>query len=475
MRRVTFAAAILAALALSPVASAHGIGSIRDLPVPGWLFYYAAVLVLVVSFVGLGLLWRRPRLEESDSARPLPTWAQTVLLAPALRVALQAISFALLVLVTAAALFGENNYDRNVAPTFVYVVFWLGLVPLSVVFGNVWSVLNPWRAAADGVAWVLARAGVDARPPRTYPERLGRWPGAILLFAFAALELAYQHAADPRPLGAAILLYSGITWAGMALVGRRAWLQNGEAFSIYFGLLARMSPFTMRAADGMTEIVARPPLVGLARRRYERPGTLAFVAVMLGSVAFDGFSRTTWWLDRRYSIEREYAFTNANLSELLVTALYLAGLILAVALVALAYLLAVGAAQAATGPRQRLAGAFLGSLVPIAVAYVVAHYFSFVVLRGQYAIPLASDPFGWGWNVVGTGGYEPDLGLLTPNLVWYVQVAALVIGHVLGLVLAHDRAVSLFRSGRSALRAQYALLALMVLYTVGGLWLLSNG
>ena len=177
----------------------------------------------------------------------------------------------------------------------------------------------------------------------------------------------------------------------------------------------------------------------------------------------------------RYSIEREYAFTNPGLSELLVTCLFVAGLILAVALVALAYLLAVRAAQAATGPRRHLAGAFLGSLVPIAVAYVVAHYFSFFVLRGQYAIPLASDPFGWGWNVVGTGGYKPDLGLLTPNLVWYVQVAALVIGHVLGLVLAHDRAVSLFRSGRSALRAQYALLALMVVYTVGGLWLLSNG
>jgi hypothetical protein len=474
VRRAALAAAALAALGLPPAAGAHGIGGIRDLPVPGWLFYYAAVLVLVVSFVGLGLLWRRPRLENSDAARPLPSWVQRILLAPALRVTLQAVSFALLVLVTAAALFGKDDPAVNLAPTFVYVVFWLGLVPLSVALGNVWSVLNPWRAAADGAAWLVDRVGGSWSPPLAYPAALGRWPGAVLLFAFATLELTYQHAAGPRPLGVAIVLYSAITWTGMALVGRSLWLENGDAFAVYFGFLARMAPFAARTRDGSKEIVVRPPLVGLTAR-VERPGTLAFIAVMLGSVAFDGFSRTSWWLDRRYSIEREYAFTHPGLSELLVTGLYLLGLIVAIALVALAYLLAVAAAQTFTRPGRDLTGAFLGSLVPIAVAYVVAHYFSLFILQGQFVIPLASDPFGWGWDLVGTDTFRPNLGLLTPNLIWYVQVTALVVGHVLGLVLAHDRAVSLFRSGHAALRAQYALLVLMVLYTVAGLWLLSNG
>jgi hypothetical protein len=112
--------------------------------------------------------------------------------------------------------------------------------------------------------------------------------------------------------------------------------------------------------------------------------------------------------------------------------------------------------------------------VPIAFAYLVAHYFSLFVLQGQFVIQLLSDPFGFGWNLVGTKDFRPDLTLLAPRTIWYVQVGALVVGHVLGLVLAHDRALRLFRSRRSALRAQYAMLGLMVLYTVGGMWILSR-
>ncbi len=145
-----------------------------------------------------------------------------------------------------------------------------------------------------------------------------------------------------------------------------------------------------------------------------------------------------------------------------------------VALVAAAYLLAVDAARSAArgqlGPDD-----FLRSLLPIALVYVVAHYFSFFVNQGQVAWRLASDPFGNGWDLFGTAGYEPRFDLLTPNVIWYVQVGALVIGHVLGLVVAHDRAVDIVRSRRRAARSQYPLLALMVVYTLGGMWLLSRG
>lgn len=451
---------------------AHGIGEIRDLPVPGWLFFYSAVMVLVVSFVALGVLWRRPLLEEARSGRPLPDRLQRILLSPALRVMVATIGLGLLVVVTLAALIGDPEPSRNLAPTFVYVVFWVGLVPVSLIFGNVFAALNPWRAAADAVAWAWERAGREPIETFRYPARLGRWPGAVLLFAFAALELAYQDAADPRKLGIAILLYSWITWVGMALFGRETWLERGEAFAIYFGLLGRLAPLGRRD-DGRRELVLRVPLSGLAVSGW-LPGTIAFVTVMLGSVAFDGISRTSWWLDRRFEIEREYAFSNPTLSETLVTLLYVGGLIGSVVAVAAAYLAAVGLARAASRLHRPLATAFVGSLVPIAMGYAIAHYFSLLVLQGQYVVPLASDPFGRGWDVFGTAGVDPDLGLLTPNLTWYVQVAALVIAHVLGLALAHDRAVSLISSARRALEAQYALLALMVLYTCGGLWLLSN-
>jgi len=441
---------------------AHGIGGIRDLPVPGWLFLYGAAVVLVVSFVALGTLWRRPLLERPEAGSPLPPALQRVLLSRALRVGLGGIAFALLVLVALAAFLGERSPAQNLAPTFIYVVFWLGLVPVVVLLGNVWPLLNPWRAAADAVAWLWSRTGRSWEVAE-YPAWLGLWPGAVLLASFTALELTYSDPADPRALAFALWLYSAITWFGMAVFGRRAWLANGEAFSVYFGLLGRLSPLALRRGDGGREIVARPPLTGLASL-HARPGTLAFVVVMLGSVAFDGISRTAWWVNRSLQL--------GDASKMLFN---LAGLLGAIALVALAYLAAVTAARMVARREASLAGAFVASLVPIALAYAVAHYFSLLVLQGQFAITLASDPFGRGWDLFGTSDFRPRLGILSPNLIWYVQVAALVVGHVIGLMVAHDRALSLFRSAQTTVRTQYAMLALMVLYTVGGLWLLSNG
>jgi hypothetical protein len=453
---------------------AHGIAAVRDLPLPMWLFYYGAGIVLIVSFVALGALWKRPQLQQRAEGRALgPRW-QRILLGPELRIVLGALSFGLLVLVFAAAAFGENSVATNLAPTFVWVVFWLGLVPLVILFGNVWSVLNPWRAAADAVAWLAERAGMHWEPPLAIPERFGRWPATVLLFLFVGLELAYPDSSSPRTLAIAIGIYSWITWLGMAAVGRAQWLRYGEAFNVYFGLLARLSPFGVVERDGRRLAVVRVPGARLAMRD-EVPGTLPFVAVMLGSVAFDGFSRTTWWQERIFSIESELVLESERLSDLAVTGFNLVGLIGAIAIVALIYMLAVEGARLAAGERGSLAEEFLGSLVPIALAYSVAHYFSLFVLQGQVTWRLISDPFGWGWDLFGTADYQPRLDLLTPNLVWYVAVGALVIGHVIGLALAHDRAVTLYRRPGLALRTQYAMLVLMVAYTVGGLWLLSNG
>jgi uncharacterized membrane protein YwzB len=385
---------------------------------------------------------------------------------------LGALAAFLLAVVFVSALISDPVPVENFAPTFIYVIFWLGVVPLVVLFGNVWAVLNPWRAVADAYVWARERAGVKARPWATYPERLGRWPAALLLFAFAALELAYWDAADPRTLAIATLIYSYVTWTGMAVFGRRAWLENGEAFSVYFGLLARLSVFATRETEEGRRIVIRPPLTGLSGSDL-RPGTLAVIAVMLGSVSFDGFSRATLWQDERFQL---ISGRDPGLgTDLLGSAFNLAGLILFVLIVAVTYLAVTGLAQRIARDARPLAGEFLLSLVPIALAYAVAHYFSLLFTQGQEAIRLASDPFDRGWDLFGTVDYVPNLNVFSPNTIWYVQVGALVLGHVAGLILAHDRAVTLFKSSRVALRTQYAMLALMVLYTVGGLWLLSQG
>ena len=436
---------------------AHGIGAVEDLPVPAWLFYYGAALVLIFSFVALGVLWKEPRLDRPRE-RELPEGLQRFLLAPALRIVLGALSFGLLVLVVAAALVGTDSPTRNLAPSFVYVAFWLGLPLLSVLLGNVWPVLDPWRAAADGVAWISHRFGVDWQPPLAYPPRLGYWPAAALLTSFVALELAYPEPDDPRAVGIAALVYSWLTWTGAAAFGRDAWFGNGDGFTAYFGLFARLAAFGSRAG----RLVVRRPLTELVRTE-EKAGTVALIAVVLGSVAFDGLSRTNWWEDRTH--------TAGDAAQM---AINLLGLASCLAFAALTYLAAVALAARLARTDLDLRTAFVGSLVPIAFAYLVAHYFSLFVLQGQFLFSLVSDPFGEGWDLFGTRSYVPDLTILTPETTWYVQVGALVVGHVLGLVIAHDKALSLFPSTRSALRAQYAMLALMVVYTVGGMWILSR-
>lgn len=447
---------------------AHGIGGIRDLPVPTWLFYWGGGVVLIVSFLALGVLWRRPQLAPAARGRPLPGWLERVLRSTALRVLLGAVSAGLLVLVFLTALIGEPSSATNLAPTFVYVVFWLGVVVLQVVLGNVWPALNPWLAFADGAAWLWSRLGQQWTPPLTYPERLGVWPAAALLLAFTALELAYVDPANPRALALAIALYSYLTWFGMAAFGRRIWVERGEAFTVYFGLLARIAPF----GEHEGRLVVRWPFTGLAGAD-RRPGVLPIVAVMLGSVGFDGLSRTTMWQDLRSRVEGPYVLESPGLADLVGTLLAVGGLLGCVALVCAAYLLAVQVARLAAGADRSFVSDFVLSLVPIALVYAVAHYVTSLLIQGQFALPLGSDPFGFGWDVLGLADYQPNIAPLSPNTVWYVQVGALVAGHAAGLTVAHDRAVGILPV-REALRSQYPLLALMVAYTVGGMWLLSQ-
>ena len=449
---------------------AHGIGGVRDLPVPEWLFFWGAAVVLVASFLLLGTLWRHPLLPRLAAGRGASEWLSRLVLGRPLRVVLQAVSTALLVLVFTTALVGETDPFQNLAPTWVYVTFWLGVPFLSFLLGNVWRALSPWRAIADGFVWLWERSGREARPLAPYPRALGRWPGAVALFAFAALELAYPDPSSPRVLAFAIAVYTYIALFGMVAFGREEWTRNGEGFAVLFAYFARMAPLEER--DG--RVVVRWPLSGLAGAE-PTPGAIAFVAVMLGSVGFDGFSRTTAWQNLIADVEGPFVLDRPALGEWLVTGVNLAGLLAGTAVVAAAYLGACALARWTVNAPRSLTHEFVLGLVPIAFVYEVAHYFSLFVVQGQFTIPLLSDPFGNGWDLLGTADVTPNLAPLSPNSIWYVQAGSLVAGHVAGLVIAHERAVEIFPKQDAALRSQYAMLGLMVLYTVGGMWLLSRG
>jgi hypothetical protein len=448
---------------------AHGIGVVRDLPIPAIYFFVGAVVVLVASFVLLVVLWRRPLLEARSHGRALPAALGRVVLSRAVRIVLGAASVGLLALTLSAALFGTTVELLNFAPTFVYITFWLGLPLLSLLFGNVWSVLSPWRSLADATVWLFERGGREARPVLEGSGAWGRYPAAGALLAFVSLELAHPDPGYPRTLAIAISLYSYWALAGMAVFGRDAWTRNGEGFAVAFGLLARIAPFAVR--DG--SVVVRWPFTGLAGDERVR-GTLVFIGVMLGSTGFDGFSRTSNWGNLVNDLRTNLLDSSQRVVDLAVTFLNLGGLTLVIVVILAAYLAAVAAAQALGHVNRSLVPDFVLPLVPIAAAYMVAHYFSLFIREGQFIIPLVSDPFGHGWDLFGTADYAPNLAPVTQETIWYVQVAALVIGHVAGLAVAHDRAVAVFEGRRRALEAQLPMLALMVVYTLGGMWLLTR-
>ena len=473
MRRLalTGVAAAAGVMVLSPApAAAHGLVGRADLPVPDWLFTWGAIAVLLVSFALLAVAWRRPRLQDVDW-RPLPAGLSRVLASGAIEIAGGAIGVAGLVLVIYAGLFGADSTSANIAPTFVYVIFWLGLVPVSLLAGDVFRVLNPWRAIARAVGWVFARVRPRPTEPIDYPRRLGYWPAVVGLLAFGWLELVAPTGDRPMTVAIATLIYSTLTLAAMALFGTERWCERGETFSVYFGLLARLSPWERRSrALGL-----RPPLAGLPQWRAGA-GAVALLAAMIGIVSFDGLSAGQPFND---AVAAPLAWLRDDVGIEPSPALQLvfgAGLLLMTLATAAFYRLGINATPTPESARSRgqLAREFVHTLVPIALAYVGAHYVSLLLFQGQALGYLASDPLGTGADFLGTAGAAIDYQLVGAEMLWYLQVGFVVAGHVVALVLAHDRALALFGDARAAMRSQYPLLVVMVGYTTLALWLLAQ-
>jgi hypothetical protein len=470
-RRAVFAGCAVAAGALAAPASAaaHGLVGRADLPIPEWLFGWAAAVVLIVSFAGLALLWQQPRFEDRDDFRPLPEGLSFAIVNAATEVFAGAIGIGLLVVTVWSGLAGVQSPESNFAPTFIYVAFWVGLVPASILFGDVFRAFNPWHALARAAGWAAGRAGVRVGAPLRYPEWLGRWPAAAGLLGFAWMELAYSGGDDPSTLAIAALVYTVITLVAIACFGTEAWIGRGEAFSIYFNLFSRMSAVAVR--DGRLGL--RPPLSALTRLG-RAPGTVALLVVMIGTVAFDGASEGSPWTDVAPDIQDFFTDLGFGL-ETALELTFTVGILIGLALVAAVYLLGIaGVRTLDRRPFTDIAWSYVHTLVPIAAVYVLAHYFSLLAYNGQALAYLSSDPLGEGWDLFGTASKTIDYGVVSATGIWYVQVGVLVLGHVCGLVLAHDRALALYEKARAATTSQYWMLAVMVAFTTFGLWLLSQ-
>jgi hypothetical protein len=449
----------------------HGISVRTDLPVPEWLFWWAAAIVLVVSFVALATLWPEPRLQR-PRWRPLPGGIGRILASRPVEIVCGAIGVFLLGVTIYAGLEGTESTSANWTPIFIYVIFWLAFVPLSLLFGDVFRAFNPWRAIGRAVAWV-ARTVSRSEPPEPlpYPGWLGRWPAAVGIFGFAAMELVVSDGDKPDTLAIATLVYSAVTFVGMALYGVERWCERGEAFSVYFNLFSRLSAFETRDR----EVGVRPFLSGLPRLEPMR-GTVPLLMVMIGTVSFDGFSSKRTWNSKSPDISQFFQDLLGLTPEHALELTFLVGLIGAVLFIAGFYWLGILGAKSVGGgfSASRLASEFVHSLVPIAMAYVAAHYFTLLLYQGQAIVYLASDPLGDGSDIFGTADKQVEYGLIGSNVEWYIKVGFIVAGHVAALVLAHDRALAIYRDARQAVRSQYWMLGIMLGFTLLAVWLVSE-
>jgi hypothetical protein len=430
---------------------AHGVGSREDLPLPFHLLLIGAGLALVVSFVALGALWKQPRLRREDG-RLLPMSLALALDSAAVRGLFVIASLAITGWTLLALVLGKDNAN-NPVPSVVYVWLWVGLAFISMVFGGIWRLVNPVR-------WVHAGILAALRIEKDFAladYRLGYWPAATGLLAFAWLELIAPDNADLPVLRIAIGGYLVVSLM-LAMAFGAPYLRRGDPFTAWSSLYGTLSPLGRRADRRW---VFRTPLHG-PLELDAAPGLLAVTSVMLGTTAYDGFSGETRW----YSFVQSSSLP-ARLWE--TGALVTFSVIVAISLYAAAILSARLAGVSVRG----VASAFAPSLIPIAAGYLVAHYWSLWAWEGTNGLAKMSDPLGTGADWLGTAAISPSASLIAPGFVAGIQVVAIITGHVLGVVAAHERAVSLFPR-RAAVLGQVPLLVLMVAYTVGGLTLLFS-
>jgi hypothetical protein len=437
---------------LPAVLPAHGVGSRSDLPLPFSALVLAAGAALLISFVAIGFLWREPRLRPSDGLL-LPGWLAGALDSHWLRLVARVLAVALTLWALLALALGPDS-ALNPVPHVVYVWFWVGLAFSSMLLGPVWRVINPVRLLHAGVLR-LARVSPDLA---VLPYRWGLWPAAVGLATFTWVELVAEENTSLGFLRLLIASFFALSLLGAAVFGR-TWFDLADPFEAWSRLLGLLAPVGRRD-DGRW--VLRTPLHGVNTLRGQR-GLVATVAVMLGSTAYDGFSANLGWAT--------FVQSSALPSSLLKTATLLGFFGLVALTLWLASAVSVRLAHEPLRQSVTFVSDIAPSLIPIAGGYVIAHYWSLWVYQGQVTWQLLSDPLGTGADLLGTAGLVPDDVLIQPTLVATIQAGSIVVGHLLGVLAAHERAITVLPH-RAAIIGQVPLMVVMILYTVGGLTIL---
>lgn len=459
---------------------AHSFGTPYVLPVPFWMYVYGCAATLVVTFALLGFFVGAPVSYTDVRMREVSAGELTCIVGRSGLWLLRAGATGCLLLTILAGLIGNTDPTHNIGMTLFWVLFLLGFAYLTLFVGDLYALINPWKLAVEG----LERMGFDLSTSRVnFPQRLGYWPAFSFYVALIWIELFMA----PRPLALsiALLIYSAITFAGVALFGKTTWFCKAELFSVFFRLIGKLAPVEYRQArDGTSlEVRLRPPFVGVLNDRPEHISLMLFVLFMLSSTTYDSIHDTALWIGLFWKnllwLLQPLWGTDLGRAQSLLMGWYLlyrqAGLLVLPFLYLGFYLLVllwVKALTRTTVPLRTLALDFCYSLLPIALAYNFTHYFTFLIVQGKKLPWLVSDPFGFGWAVLGIQQTsEPPL--LQMGVVWHTQVAVLLVGHLVSIYLAHAMAMRTFPNQRPVIISQLPLLFLMVVYTMLGLWILS--
>ena len=506
IRKLAVSATIVAAAALaaSPV-YAHGFGERYDLPLPLNMFMIAAAAAVAASFVVIGLFVNKQPGEFRYPTLNLFTVPAlgTVLRSKVFTCAFKLLGVAVFLLLIATSLFGVNKPVENLSPTFVWIIWWVGMGYICALLGNFWMLVNPWRTMFEWVERFVGGDGEEDEGLMDYPESWGVWPAVVLFFIFAWLENVYNGAQAPFKLGLFILVYSAITWAGMLVFGKHVWLRSGEAFTVLFSLFARFSPTEIstssdllcntcgrctcesetcvdclecfqRAEPDERRFNLRPFAVGLATRGIVSASMAVFVILTLATVTFDGISETSAWLNVQDALHPVISplpvdtFGTIDTLGLLVIPVIFLTVYLGFSWVLRLF------EGTADSPVFDVAKVFVLSLVPIALAYNMAHFISYLTIPGQGIIPLLSDPFGFGWDLFGTAEDRINVNIITVGFVWWVSIVAIVLGHILSVYIAHIISLRRMPTSALAVKSQYPMLALMIVYTATSLWIIAQ-
>jgi len=441
---------------------AHGIGGAKDLPVSPELAIAGAVAALAVSFLVLVLAWREPRYDGHPTGRPAPAWLSSLTGSRGWHVAMRTIGLLFFGFGAFAAMFGQDLLTNPVFGMF-YVWWWVGLPVASLLLGPVWRAVSPVRSIN---ALVGRMTGDPDSGVFDYPARLGYWPAAVGLFAFVWIELVYPHGTELGPVRLWCAVYVGVMLIGGALFGN-TFYDKADPFEVYSSLMAKLSVWAQDPGDPRDEgeqaaptLLVRSPLANLSTV-VVRPGLVGVVSVLFGSTAYASFRDSTPWVQ----------LTQAGaVSPYLLNNVALLGFCLAVGLVFMAGTMATGVRPGTR--RTALPDVFAHSIAPIVAGYIIAHYLTYLVEVGQQTLILASDPLTNGSNLFGTADWSVSYAIsYHPTALATTKVIAVVLGHVVAVIAAHDRALSVLPE-KHQVTGQLPLLFAMVAFTIGGLYLL---